>query len=152
MTFAGKVQAPSSNNWQYFYYLLNPPSGTNNIVVYSSEPALSYLSSSILVQRKAVSQAGCVYDEHAAGHNTSVTTSLTTVAAGSLVVQGAWSFGHLAAGTGATPIVIDTVIGGAGIFASSASPVSPAGNVSMTTISDGTMSTGVIMLSFAPAP
>ncbi len=31
MTLVGKVQS-ASNDWQYFYYLLNPPSGTSNIV------------------------------------------------------------------------------------------------------------------------
>jgi hypothetical protein len=35
---------------------------------------------------------------------------------------------------------------------SSASPVTPAGSVSMTTVSDGTQSSGFIMASFAPAP
>ena len=88
----------------------------------------------------------------AAATSTSITTSLTTVATGALVVQGLWSYGHLAAGAGAAPIVTDTAFDGAGIFVSSGSPVSPAGNVSMTTISDGTVSTGVIMASFAPAP
>ena len=68
------------------------------------------------------------------------------------MVQGLWSYGHLAAGPGATPILIDAAIGGAAIFASSGTPVSPPGNANMTTISDGTMSTGVIMASFAPAP
>jgi len=81
-----------------------------------------------------------------------MTTSLTTVAAGSLVVQGLWSYGRLAEGVGSTQILVDQAIGGAGIFVSSGSPVSPAGNVTMTTISDGTQSSGVIMASFAPVP
>ncbi len=152
MTLVGKVQAPSSNNWQYLYYLLNPSSGLNNIVVTarSSHYLISQAASWYNVRQTA--QPDAFTTNTAPATSTSVTTSLTTVASGSLVVQGLWSFGHLAAGAGATPILIDTAIDGAGIFVSSGSPVSPAGNVSMTTISDGTMSTGVIMASFAPAP
>jgi hypothetical protein len=152
MTFAGKVQASSGNNWQYFYYLLNPPSGTNNIVATAASQHYLISQAASWFNVKQTAQLDAFTTNTLSATNTSATTSLTTVASGSLVVQGVWSFGHLAAGTGATPIVIDTAIGGSGIFVSSGSPVSPAGNVSMTTISDGTMSTGVIMLSFAPAP
>jgi IPT/TIG domain len=152
MTFAGKVQAPSSNNWQYLYYLLNPPSGTNNIVATAASTHYLISQAASWYNVRQTAQLDAFTTNTLAATNTSATTSLTTTAAGSLVVQGVWSFGHLAAGTGAIPIVIDTAIGGAGIFASSGSPVSPAGNVSMTTISDGTISTGIIMVSFAPAP
>ena len=151
MTLVGKVQAPS-NNWQYLYYLLNPASGSNNVVITagSSHYLISEAASWYNVKQSAQPDASTT--NTAAATSTSVTTSLTTVASGSLVVQGLWSYGHLAAGAGATPILTDTAFGGAGIFVSSGSPVSPAGNVSMTTISDGTSSTGVIMASFAPAP
>jgi len=151
MTLLGKVRAPS-NNWQYLYYLLNPSSGSHSVVVTagSTHYLISQAASWFNVKQSA--QPDAFTTNTAPAGSTSTTTSLTTVAAGSLVVQGLWSYGHLAAGTGATPIVIDAAIGGAGIFASSGSPVSPAGNVTMTTISDGTQSTGVIMTSFAPAP
>ena len=131
---------------------MNPPSGANNIVVTaaSSHYLISQAASWYNVRQTA--QPDAFTTNTLAAANTSTTTSLTTIAAGSLVLQGVWSFGHLAAGTGAIPIVIDTAFGGAGILARSSSPVSPAGNVSMTTISDGTISTGVIMVSFAPAP
>ncbi len=151
MTLLKKLQAPS-NNWQYLYYLLNPSSGSHNIVVTAA-------SSHYLISQAAswsdVSQSGqpdALTTNTAPVGSTSTSTSLTTIASGSLVVQGVWSFGHPAAGTGATQIVVDAAIGGAGIFVSSGSPVSPAGNVTMTTISDGSISTGVIMASFAPAP
>jgi IPT/TIG domain len=152
MTLVGKVQAPSNNNWQYLYYLVNPSSGSNNIVVTaaSSHYLISEAASWFNVKQTAQPDASTTNTAVAA--STSTTTSLTTVASGSLVVQGLWSYGHLAAGTGATQILVDAAIGGAGIFVSSGSPVSPPGNVSMTTISDGTQSTGVIMASFAPAP
>ena len=151
MTLLGKVQAPS-NNRQYMYYLLNPASGAHNIVVTAG-------SSHYLISEAAswsdVNQSGqpdAVTTNTAPAASTSITTSLTTAASGSLVLQGIWSFDRPAAGVGATPIVIDAAIDGAGIFVSSGSPVSPAGNVSMTTVSDGSSSTGVIMASFAPAP
>jgi hypothetical protein len=151
MTLLGKVRSPS-NNWQYLYYLLNPASGSNNIAITagSAHFLISQAASWYNIRQSAQPDASVVNTAPTA--STSTTTSLTTAAAGALVVQGVWSYGHLAAGAGATPIVIDTALGGAGIFASSTSPVSPAGSVSMTTISDGSQSSGVIMASFAPAP
>ena len=151
MTLIGKVQAPS-NNWQYLYYLLNPSSGAHNIVVTagSSHYLISEAASWYNVRQSA--QPDAFITNTAQVGITSITTSLTTVASGALVVQGIWSVGHLAPGVGATPILTDATFGGAGIFVSGQSPVSPAGNVSMTTISDGANSTGVIMVSFAPAP
>ena len=151
MTLLGKVQAPS-NRWQYLYYLLNPSSGSNSIVITAG--SLHYLISEAAswYNVKQTAQPDAFITNSVPATSTSTTTSLTTVAAGSLVVQGVWSYGHLAAGAGATPIVVDAALDGAGILASSQSPVSPAGNVNMTTISDGTESSGVIMVSFAPAP
>jgi hypothetical protein len=151
MALLGKVQSPS-NNWQYLYYLLNPASGSNKIIVTAASAhfLLSQGASWYNVRQSAQPDASVVNTAPAA--STSTSTSLTTVAGGALVVQGIWSYGHLAAGAGATPIVIDAALGGAGIFAGSTSPVAPAGSVSMTTISDGSQSSGVVMASFAPAP
>jgi len=151
MTLVGKIRAPS-NNWQYLYYLLNPASGSNHVVVTagSSHYLISQAASWYNVMQSAQPDASTT--NTAAAASTSITTSLTTVANGALVVQGLWSYGHLAAGAGATPIITDAALDGAGIFASSGSPVSPPGNVSMTRISDGSSSSGVIMVSFAPAP
>jgi hypothetical protein len=151
MTLIGKVQAPS-NNWQYLYYLLNPSSGSNNVVITAGSPHYLISQGASWYNVKQSAQPDASTTNTVAATNTSITTSLTTVATGSLVLQGIWSQTHPAAGAGATPILIDTAIGAAGIFASSGSPVSPAGSVTMTTISDGTLSTGVIMVSFAPAP
>jgi hypothetical protein len=151
MTLVQKLQAPS-NNRQYMYYLLNPASGSNNIVIKagSSHYLVSQAASWSNVRQS--SQPEALTTNTAAVATTSITTSLTTVASGSLVIQGLWSYGHLAAGTGATPILTDTAFDGGGIFASSGSPVTPPGSVSMTTISDGTLSSGVIMASFAAGP
>jgi hypothetical protein len=152
MTLLRKIQAPSGNNWQYLYYLLNPASGINNVTVTagSQHYLISEAASWYNVAQSA--QPDAITTNTALAASTAITTSLTTVAAGSLVVQGLWSYGRLAEGAGATQILVDSAIGGAGIFVSSGSPVSPPGNVSMTTVSDGTQSTGVIMASFAPAP
>ena len=152
MTLLGKIQAPSNNNWQYLYYLLNPANGTNNVIVTagSKHYLISEAASWSNVRQSA--QPDAVTTNTTPTASTSMTTSLTTVAAGSLVVQGLWSYGHLKEGVGATQILVDAAIGGAGIFVSSGSPVSPAGNVTMTTVSDGTQSSGVVMASFAPAP
>lgn len=118
MTLVGKVQSPS-NDWQYLYYLLNPSSGSNNVVVTagSAHYLISEAASWYNVGQSAQPDASTT--NTAAATSTSITTSLTTVASGSLVVQGIWSYGHLAAGAGATPILTDTQFGGAGIFVSS---------------------------------
>ncbi|HEY9712213.1 MAG TPA: fibronectin type III domain-containing protein, partial [Chroococcales cyanobacterium] len=151
MILLGKVQA-SSNAFQYVYYLLNPASGSNNVVITaaSSHYLISQAASWSGVKQSA--QPDAFTTNSAAAAITSTTTSLTTVAAGSLVVQGVWSDSHLAAGQGSAPLIVESAFQAGGIFASTISPVSPAGNVGMTTISDGTMSTGVIMASFSPAP
>ena len=117
MTLLGKVQAPS-NNWQYLYYLLNPSSGSNNVVITAGSTHYLISQAASWYNVKQSAQPDALTTNTAPAANTSITTSLTTVAAGSLVVQGLWSYGHLAAGPGATPIVIDAAIGGAGIFAS----------------------------------
>jgi hypothetical protein len=150
MTLLGKVQA-SANDWQYLYYLVNPPSGSNSIVVTAGSPHYLISQAASWFNVAQTAQPDAFTTNTGAATSTSITTSLTTVAAGSLVVQGIWSYGHLAGGAGATPILTDTAFDGAGIFVSTGSPVSPPGNVAMTTISDGAASTGVIMASFAPA-
>jgi hypothetical protein len=151
MTLIGKIQAPSGR-WQYLYYLLNPPSGSNNVVITADSPHYLISQTASWYNVKQSAQPDASTTNKVPATSTSITTSLTSVNNGSLVVQGLWSYRHLAAGAGATPILIDAAFGGAGIFVSSGSPVSLAGKVSMTTISDGASSTGVIMASFAPAP
>lgn len=151
MTLIAKVQAPS-NDWQYLYYLLNPPSGTNNIVVTAASSHYLISEAASWYNVKQTAQPDAFTTNTAGVGATSFTTSLTTVASGALIVQGLWSYGHLAAGAGATPIITDAAFDAGGIFASSGSPVSPAGNITMTTISDGAASSGVVMASFAPAP
>ena len=151
LTLVKKVQSPS-NNWQYVYYLLNPASGTNNVVITAGSVHYLISQAASWFNVKQSAQPDAVTTNTAPATNTSITTSLTTVAPGSLVVQGVWSYGHLTAGPGSAQIITDAALDGAGIFVSGQSPVTPAGNVSMTTISDGTTSSGAIMVSFAPAP
>jgi len=151
MAFLGKVQA-LGNNWQYLYYLLNPPGGSSNVVITAGSPHFLISQAASWYNVRQSAQPDAFTTNTAPANSTSVTTSLTTVTAGAVVVQGLWSYGHLSGGLGATPIVTDAALDGAGLFVSSGSPVSPAGNVSMTTLSDGTQSTGVIMAAFAPAP
>jgi hypothetical protein len=155
LTLLGKIQAPPSaagaNNWQYLYYLLNPPSGPNNIVITAGSAQYLNSQAASWYNVKQSAQPDALTTNTVGAGSTSITTSLTTMASGSLVVQGIWSQRHLEAGAGATPIVIDAAFDAAGLFVSTGSPVSPAGNVSMTTLWDGSASSGVIMVSFAPA-
>jgi hypothetical protein len=131
--------------------LLNPASGPNSVVITagSSHYLLSQAASWYNVNQSE--QPDAVRTDTSAAGSTSLTTSLTTNAPGSMVVEGVWSDGHLAAGSGATPIVVESAFNAGGIFVSSASPVSPAGSVKMTTISDGNLSSGAIIGSFSPA-
>ncbi|HEY1904131.1 MAG TPA: IPT/TIG domain-containing protein, partial [Terracidiphilus sp.] len=151
MTLLAKTQAPS-NNRQYLYYLLNPASGANNLVVTAGSAHYLISQAASWYNVKQSAQPDAIVTSTSAAGTTSLTASLTTVANGALVIQGLWAYGHLAAGAGSIPIVTDAALGGAGIVAGSASPVSPAGNVTMSTISDGSQSDSVIMASFAPAP
>jgi hypothetical protein len=151
MTLLAKTQAPS-NNRQYLYYLLNPTSGANNIVITAGSAHYLISEASSWYNVSQSGQPDAFVTSTLAAGNASQSTSLTTVSSGALVIQGLWSYGHLAAGVGAIPIITDAALDGAGIFASSASPVSPAGNVTMSTISDGSQSDSVIMASFAPVP
>jgi len=151
MTLLGKVQAPS-NAWQYIYFLINPQSGPNNVVITAASAHYLISEAASWYNIKQSAQPDALTTNTAPAASTSIGTSITTVASGALVVQGVWSDGHVTAGQGATPIMIENAFGAGGIFASGGSPVTPAGNVSMTTISDGRMSTGVIMASFSPGP
>jgi len=150
MTLIGKAKT-SSNNPEYLYYLLNPASGSNNVVITAGSPHYLISQAASWYNVRQTAQPDAFTTNTAPVGSTSVTSSLTTIAAGSLVVEGIWSYGHLTAGMGATPILTDAAFSGAGIFVSNGSPVSPAGNVSMTTISDGTLANEVVMASFAPA-
>ena len=102
MTLVGKAQSPS-NNLAILLYLLNPSSGSNNVVVTagSAHYLISEAASWYNVGQSAQPDASTT--NTAAATSTYITTSLTTVANGSLVVQGMWSYGHLAAGAGTSP-------------------------------------------------
>ena len=151
MILIGKVHA-AANNWEYLYYLLNPTSGAHNVVITANTAHYLLSQAGSWYNVRQTSQPDASTTNTTVVGSTSFSSSLTTVASGSLVVEGLWSYGHLAPGAGASPIVTDAAFDGAGIFASSGSPVSPAGLVGMTTISDGTLSSGSVMASFAPAP
>ena len=149
MTLLGKLQA-ASNAWQYVYYLLNPAGGTNNVVINSASAHSLVSQAASWYNVNQSSQPDALVTNTTAAGATSMTTSLNVNTPGSLVVQGVWSSAHLAAGQGSTPVVVDSASDSTGIFVSTSSPAAAAGSASMTTISDGTLSSGVVMASFAP--
>jgi hypothetical protein len=151
MTLIGKIQAPS-NNWQYLYYLLNPSSGSHNVVITANSAHYLISEAASWYNVRQTGQPDAFTTNAGIGGNTAFSSSLTAAASGDLVVEGLWSFGHLAPGPGATPIVTDVALDGAGIFASSGSPVASPGSVTMTISYDGTLNPSGIMASFAPAP
>jgi hypothetical protein len=141
MTLIGKIQAPS-NNWQYLYYLLSPASGSNNIAIAAGSS--HYL----------ISQAASWYNvkQTAAGHLRQILHSREDIRydiphnVRDWLIGGGRTLVFWTLLRNRSNSIVNSAIGG-GIFVSSGSPVSPAGNVNMTTISDGTQSTGVIMAS-----
>ena len=75
MTLAGKVQAPSSNNWQYLYYLLNPAGDQQRCCSAASSHYLISQAASWYNVRQT-GQPDAFTTNTLAATNTSVTTSL----------------------------------------------------------------------------
>jgi DNA-binding protein len=146
MTLIDK-QKTNSDRWNYLYYLLNPDSGTHNVVI---------TSSGNYIQAAAVSYTGVRQSSQPDAHttnsetgSTSLTTALTTVADNSWIVSYTRSGGTAAAGSGLLQRLSD---GNQGFFDSNG-PLSPAGSHSttMTVSGGGPNYLDVMVVSIAPA-
>lgn len=131
MTFINKTDGVN-NRWSYLYYILNPTTGANNVVI--------TFSSSHWIQSGCVEYTG-VQDIDANTTNestisvTTLTTSVTTTVDNSWTVlfECGYSGGNdPTAGTGSTRRSGVTSFGAFGLF-DSGGAITPAGSYSMTT-------------------
>lgn len=149
MTLLDKVTPPASGErWLYLYYLINPDTGANNVVVSAS--------SSIVIAGNSASYTGVnqsgqpdATNKGTASSTTSITRSLTTIA------DNCWTFmagkasgGNVTAGSGST--MRSTENNDLGIFDSNGA-ITPAGSTSMTMNSSITTVFSAVMASFSPS-
>jgi hypothetical protein len=134
MTLAGSHQA-DAQRWSYLFFLLNPASGANDVVVSASTPTSMFSGAADYIGVKQSGQP----DASALGESdfsaTSLTTSITTVVDNDWVVlfeNGFSSSNPPSADTGDILRVVDATFGAWGLFDSNG-PVTPAGSYSMKT-------------------
>lgn len=156
MTLAQKL-APGgggANRWTYLYWLLNPTSGANNVVISASSSTFIGALAADYTGVKTSGQPDATPVTNAGGAAiTTLTTSLTTVADNSWVIllENSYSGGPPStAGSGATRRTFDAAFGAIGLFDSNGA-VHPAGSYSMTTNRGSGVSTiNHILESFSP--
>lgn len=157
MTLAIKQTATNQalDRFSYFYYLLNPASGSNNVVINCTN---NHFLLAGAADYSGVAQSGQP-DNTVTNQNgaiaSSLTTSLTTGADNCwviLVAEGYDANNAPGAGTGSTRRTFDAAFGTYGIFDNNAD-VHPAGSNSMTTTYPGQIAAGIshLMVSFSPA-
>ncbi len=138
---------PSGGRWLGTWYLLNPSSGANNVVVTAS-------STDVIVSQ-ATSYAGVkqsanpdVSTTTSVGSGTSLTSTLTTLADNAwTVLVGSENDGQIAAGTGTTFRVSSNASFGT---LDSNAPITPAGSTSLQATWSLSASGAGIMVSLAP--
>ncbi len=157
MTLAVKKTTGGTNRLQYIYYLLNPASGSNNVVISCTN---NHYLIAVAADYTGVKQSG---QPDATNTNisgtagaTTLTTSVTTVADNSwaILLESSYQGGPAAtAGTGATFRIAGAAFGEPSIFDSNGA-VHPAGSYSMTTNAAATFGFYIMhtVASFAPAP
>ena len=131
----------------YLYYLINPATDENDVIVSSS--SADYLQAGAVSYTGAKQSGQPDASTTALSTDTSVTTTLTTVADNSWTVIGS----HQATGVGAgttkrvdiSPTITEAVI------ADSNGAITPAGSTSLVTTFTSSASQARVMASFAPA-
>lgn len=135
MTLVGKILSGSSR-WEYLFYLLNPASGANNVVVSASSTCdfiFAGASDYSGVKQVAPEVTGTNTSGVAAA---SLTTSITTISDNAWIVLMSGGFSGNAAptaGSGSTFRVAEGTFGTWGLFDSGAA-ITPAQAYSMTTV------------------
>jgi hypothetical protein len=151
MTLAAKRATANVSRFIYQYYLLAPASGAHNVVVTSTTnhyligTATSYSG----VKQSAQPDASATNDTGGV-NNTTLTTSVTTVADNSWTVLcgGAYDASPQTAGTGSTLRKTDAT-NSQTIFDSNAAKT-PAGSTSMAFGMTGSVAMGAVLVSYAP--
>lgn len=149
MTLLDK-QGPG-NRWIYFFYLLNPDSGTHNVVITAT---LSGYILAVAADYTGVSQTGQPdATTKGTGLSGAYTGTVTTTANNSwgILMFGGYSGTSPLAGSGSTRRAYDGVFGTIGLFDSNG-PKTPAGSFSMTAnYAETSASTNGILGTFSPA-
>jgi hypothetical protein len=151
MTFIAKAQYPANNSYVHVYYLINPASGANNVVIsYSPNARMAAVATSYTGVRQS-GQPDAFNTKTQAGAS-SITQTLTVVATGS------WAY---AAEEGSNVTYATTV--GAGLITTmrggydDAIGVGDSNGIVVTGgnaagFSGGVNHRGLVVVSFAPAP
>jgi len=141
----------TGNRNLYTYFLLNPTSGANNVVVSAGSNFFLLACAADYTGAAQSGQPDAEAEQVAA--NTSVTTSITTVADNCWTMLGEQGFNASnppGAGAGSTRRTFGAAFGQPGLFDSNAA-LTPAGSHSMTTTRTTSVSISHVMASFSPA-
>ncbi len=152
MTLAQKNVASSINRNLYLYYLLGPATGSHNVAITISGSHYLLAGAISLSGAKQSAQPDANNTGLSAGPQTSLTTSVTTVADNcwTVLLEGAYDSNNPpGAGTGSTRRVFDAAFGTWGLF--TGGPKTPAGSTSMQTTRPNAQQIGHVMASFSPA-
>jgi hypothetical protein len=153
VTYAGTsmtlINKRSEARKSYLFYLINPASGANNIVISAS--TAHYLLGGAAdysgVKQSPLPDASSTGDT--GGGGATLTTTLTTVADNSWTIICGNDSGPWTMGAGSTQRALDATFG-IWVMADSNGVITPAGSHSMT-LTGGSASVGSMMASFAPA-
>lgn len=141
MTLAQKNQT-SGDRWLYLYYLANPASGANNVVISSSG------SDALLGSASSYTGVLGGYDNSSTGtgNASSITTTLTTVADNCWTACIVQTLDTVSAGSSTTARAQS---GGRGLYDSNAA-ITPAGSTSLHVTINSSQQFAWCMISFSP--
>ncbi len=145
MTLIGKVQTPS-DRWQYLYYLINPATGANNIVISSSGADALVSCSTSYTGAEQFGQPDAS-TTNTASSATSITGTITTL------VDNCWTVAWLHNDQGVFTSGAGTTIrnhDNSRAIADSNGPITPAGSTSLSGTWSGANGGSIIIASFAP--
>ena len=150
MTLIAKVLTPDAQ-WHYLYYLLNPASGTNNVVVTAASAHYLWSEAASWYNVTRSGQPASYTTNTAAFPSVSLTTSLPASSNNAIVAESMWAYTGLIPYSGSAPLVVDSAFESLGLFSSVPSPVTEAYPVFMTNTWGGQASASSIMASFSLA-
>ena len=146
MTLVDKIVNGVPNEWTYMFYLLNPSSGTNNVVVTAS--------SSTTIRGLGVSYTGVLQSGQPDSKNEATAQGASHALSTTTVLDNSWVVG-MAQGDDATPgagtgVTSRATVGGSRIGDSNG-PKTPAGSYSMTFTGGASTRINIEMASFSPS-
>lgn len=144
----GKQQSIAGDQYGYCYYLVNPASGANNVVVSMSESATIRGLSLSYTGVKQTGQPDASGKKTTQG-TTSITNAVTTVADNSWLVVGA--SGHdVGAPVASTGVTSRYSIDGVTMVGDSGAAITPAGSFSQTLTSGSNEKFNMLQISISP--